>query len=277
MSQYLHSAHHYSGIYKPTRGNPYRFNVAGQRKKTTLYIALGLFMGLCILFYWLFLSASFSIQAIKINTVTFLPQEEVKKLVTDYLSKARFGIVRQNNLFAFPGKDFAKDLTDRFLLEAAAIRKERPHTLSITFKEIPREAVWSAYNYFYALNSQGLIIKAITPELTGEKPVIYSQGGGVPTLKEQVITPVALDFIARVLKNETIKRLSPQFFIVEKPLSTDLFLKVKEGWKIYFDTKGSLTGQLTNLELTLANSIPPNERPKLSYIDLRFGENVYYK
>ena len=54
-------------------------------------------------------------------------------------------------------------------------------------------------------------------------------------------------------------------------------VKTNAGWHIYLKMNDDIKAQLENLDLTLKNSIAPDEQSKLEYIDLRFGEKVYYK
>jgi cell division septal protein FtsQ len=64
---------------------------------------------------------------------------------------------------------------------------------------------------------------------------------------------------------------------INQPNPTTLTLAVSEGWQIYTDPQLNPNLQLRNLSLVLDNKINSDERLKLEYIDLRFGDRVYYK
>lgn len=49
------------------------------------------------------------------------------------------------------------------------------------------------------------------------------------------------------------------------------------GWKILFRTDNNINRQIENLKLVLDQKIPIEKRKNLEYIDLRFGDNIYFK
>jgi hypothetical protein len=51
---------------------------------------------------------------------------------------------------------------------------------------------------------------------------------------------------------------------------------LKEGWYILLNDKNEPDQTFSNLELVLDQEIK-EKRPKLDYIDLRFGKKVFYK
>jgi len=53
-------------------------------------------------------------------------------------------------------------------------------------------------------------------------------------------------------------------------------LRTSEGWSIYLDAAQDLGGQLMNAEVVLKTKVGA-QRPQLDYIDVRFGEKVFFK
>ncbi len=45
-----------------------------------------------------------------------------------------------------------------------------------------------------------------------------------------------------------------------------------DGWEVYFNPKGDLNWQITELAAILENRIPLEKRKNLKYIDLRFNK-----
>ncbi|OGY79009.1 MAG: hypothetical protein A3B74_03940 [Candidatus Kerfeldbacteria bacterium RIFCSPHIGHO2_02_FULL_42_14] len=56
----------------------------------------------------------------------------------------------------------------------------------------------------------------------------------------------------------------------------DVFLKTQEGWGVYFTDLLPLEAQFTKLKVTLTEKFPSAPR-SLKYIDLRYGDNVYFQ
>ena len=53
-------------------------------------------------------------------------------------------------------------------------------------------------------------------------------------------------------------------------------IQTSDGWTVYFNPKGDISWQITELSLVLAKQIPPEKRGELDYIDLRFSR-IYFK
>jgi len=69
--------------------------------------------------------------------------------------------------------------------------------------------------------------------------------------------------------------LSPiKFALSEK---TRLAVKIEEGVKIHFNLEGNIDDQLENLKILLEEKIEREDLKNLEYIDLRFGNRIYYK
>lgn len=263
----------------PTKahGNPFRFPYSNKSSRLPLIGAILIILVLAGLMYWLFFSSCFAIETIEVQSSLNLPVDKIKTRVSEQVQSKRWKVVSQRNIFAFDSVELTQKISGEFFIEKIYIKKDRPHKIVITSSEISREAVWGTRNLFYALDAQGIVLGTMSEAQIGDSLVIYDQSGGVPNPKEQIMDTAVLNFAVHLVQDEHIKILSPQFFIMEEAMAADLILKVGEGWKIYFDTKEDLNDQLENLNATLTHSIPPDKRNTLNYIDLRFGEKVYFK
>ena len=54
-------------------------------------------------------------------------------------------------------------------------------------------------------------------------------------------------------------------------------VQTSQNFLIYFNPKEDIEKQVQKLILTFENEIPQEKRENLDYIDLRFGDKVYYK
>ena len=231
-----------------------------------------------VLLYWLFYSATFAIAQIRVQGTFPLTTDELAQIVRHQLTGTKWGIVPMRNIFAFDAEQFGNRIADAFALGTIYVKKDRPRAIIVAIDEKTREAVWSVRGQYFALDNQGMILGALTADATDDRVVIFdAQADMPPADRAQVILPQALAFLVRAMQNSAIKGLRPQFYIADSPRATEFKLKMGEGWNIYFDTAQPLEPQLRNLELILANSIHPDKRKDLDYIDLRFGEKVYYK
>ncbi|GEM_PF-5720543 len=269
---------HFSKSEMKNLGNPFRFNVLRRgRRILILPVFTVCILGVTVLFYWLFFTPAFAITSVHFQSGISLPTETISQMVQEQLNSTRLRIFPQANLFGFDVSVFSKALKNQFALEHVSVARKRPHTLLITIAEKPREAIWSTRGKFYALDASGVLQGQIGAPRDTKIPVIYDQSGGAVEEHALVLDPSMLQFIAKVLHDPVIESLGPQLVLVPTAQSTDIMVKVKEGWKLHLTKAASLESQLANLNLTLNNSVAPEKRNKLEYIDVRFSERVYVK
>lgn len=101
-----------------------------------------------------------------------------------------------------------------------------------------------------------------------------------PKIKNQILlseiklgeNAVIVDLMAQILK--IYSKLSDDLKITlqEFDIASEQRLNVKTagGWEIYFNLKGDIHWQITELKTILENKIPPKNWKNLEYIDLRF-------
>lgn len=262
---------------KSKLGNPFRFRTV--TRSNTLYLLGGIIFIFGSLLYWLFFSPSFAIASITVQGSFAFTPDTLKNMIAQQLGGTRWSVVPTRNIFAFESEVLGRAIKEQFAVEQVYVKKDRPRRIVITVSEKPREAIWSARNESYALDSQGAIIGLQSTDHRLPLPIVYDLSGAVVELKQQVISPATLAFISKLWQEENIKILQPRYFTMPKTNATDLTLQVGDsnGWNIYFDATMPLPDQLNALDLTLRNSVSALKRPKLDYIDLRFGERVYVK
>ena len=231
-------------------------------------------------FYWLFFTPTFAIERINIRTNQILSHKTIAEIIKKQVGERRWRFARQDNLFAFNVKKLQDELRNEFNAERAYIKKDRPHDLAIIISGKPWLAIWSARGNYYSLDEQGAVLGQLDGDIKADfysKPIIYSQDYSLPMVRDRVLNNATFAFMNQLLQNAYIRSLQPQFFIVDRAESNNLNLKVQDGWKINFDTAGDLVQQVHSLSLLLHNSISPDKQKQLEYIDLRFGQQVYYK
>ncbi len=268
--------HHFIQSNNQNRGNPFRFNTFPAQGSHTYFVIIGTFLVLIVSVYWLFFSPYFVIKNIRVVSNLALPADVLSQLLAEQLQKPQYGIFSPRNIFTFDGEEFKAQLADALIAENIIIEKNYPAQLLITIEERPRTAVWSSRNNFFALDTQGVILGKITQPQSSDI-IIYDQSGGEVTQNIAAVRPEILAFLSFVKADTRMQALGFKFALIQKPSATDITVRINEGWDIYFDTVVPVEDQLANLDLTLRHTIPPDTRKNLNYIDLRFGEKVYYK
>jgi len=195
--------------------------------------------------------------------------------VSEALEGMYFPYIPKSNVFLYPKDTIqAKVLAEFPRLESLSFERLDTHTLSVHFKEYNAEALYCR-EACYFLNNEGYIF-AEAPEFSGTLLVRFTGGSviGEPVGKQFVSASEfkkLLQFIAGVAVEgfdiETIALLP----------EGDAKATVKEGTAILFSRIVSVPVTLENLQAALSSEALVGGLSDVDYIDLRFGNRVYFK
>ncbi len=244
----------------------------------------------------------------KINNITITgtkiskPQE-----VSDYVRYGDYfkdGLISKKNYFLFPDKTVAQKIQNKFLYESVEIKKIFPNTINVVVSEKPASIIYDNSGVVYLLDKDGKIIKktelsynAINTVTVAPSPtntpaislnpaalVAYQQTqaeyGNFPVITDHKPISATGDNIlsAKLIDAAQVwqKYLKEQGIGEVKFFSTDetdfnLKITLNKPWYILINTQSDINAQMRNLKMILSNNAPTN------YIDLRFGDRVYWK
>ncbi|MFA6548215.1 MAG: FtsQ-type POTRA domain-containing protein [Candidatus Magasanikbacteria bacterium] len=283
-------------LQQSTLKNPFKKDKPTSKNKTRLILVLFIIL-ICS---WAVLMLT--LPYFKINKIIITGNKITKATeVENYVRQFNFS---RTNYFLFPEKSIAEKIKQVFLYENTEIKKVFPNTIQITVVEKPTSVIYdNNYNY-YLLDSDGKIIKQLNeylniPEINvgtstintstfstnthlntykqieaayGNFPVIFNDKSTVEINKEKnlllpKIIKTAIEW-EKYLDEQGVGEV--QYFEVG---DTDFNLKVflKQPWYILINTDLDLQVQMQNLKIILSKNKPTE------YIDLRFGERVYWK
>ncbi len=152
------------------------------------------------------------------------------------------------------------------------IKKEFPDTLNLIVTEREKEFLWCLDregDSCYDIDSDGVVFRKRSSGLDQFK--VVNQLKEEVHLGEEAVSKEVLLFIMEA------KRRLENIFIVEKmiiPTPKSLFVQL-ENFEIRFNLEDDLSQQLERLEILLEKEI--REMDNLEYIELRYGNSVYYK
>lgn len=204
--------------------------------------------------------------------------EEIKNLIQQIMVKNFLFFFRQNTLLTLRDKTIKDKLLNESRIQSINIQKKWPDQLIINFSENKptfRLSILGDKDYY--LSSTGQIITLFSNILRPLKlPLVLDSTDLAwqnPKLSKAI--QIALNLLKQ---NE----LSGLFKPVEAKISQDqgiIEIKIitEEGWSVHFLPGENIKQQLANLKVILENQITPAAREGLEYIDLRFGDRVYYK
>ena len=267
----------------------------GKRKKTyNLWMIIG--VGLCIIFVVLSVITVrlpvFQIQKIFISGLSTVNEEDVRKEVTSALVGSYFaGLISYRFLFAVPTQTIVDAIKHKFSLIAEVhIEKEFPDTLTIGVKE---------RTMFGILCNDAANLEALTDKGYVDIQCAYVDTQGVayesaPKTHGFLITKISTDAPMIAIGQVSVDPLMMQRItdlntklpavigspIVEYRLRGNVAREVRVvsnmGFSLIINRDDDLDHALSVLGTILKKEIG-SKRKNLDYIDLRFGNKVFYK
>jgi cell division septal protein FtsQ len=218
-----------------------------------------------------------TINLLKPNEISLISQEELREIVLENL-KSNYIFSPKNNFFLIDSDKIQKSIADKYIFENILISKKPPKSLIINITEYDYAIIWSENEKYYYVSQDGTIISETAEEnLKTNFPFIRNIGKQMILDNRLNIKKEDFDFIKQLYSINKLKNifiLDKFFYNVDNAGS--ITAKVKEGPELYFKTTDSVEGQIVKLDV-LKNNKLKNDFQKKTYIDLRYGDMVYYK
>lgn len=149
-------------------------------------------------------------------------------------------------------------------------------TLTVTERE--PFALWCA-TICYFLDSDGLVFAA-APDFSGSTFVRYRGAlDETVAINSHFLTPARFKLLSEFVQKVTSFGLAPQTVVMSG--ESDFEMKLKNGGSITFDDTSDLSKTFDNLQIIITQSKSGLSKQAfidaIEYIDLRFGNKVFYK
>jgi cell division septal protein FtsQ len=220
----------------------------------------------------------FIIDQVTVTGTDDIRARQIEEMFWQASDTSRFYVLSQAHLPLLNSESLKLEILNRYNLETVEIQKKIPKTISITIKEKVPAVVWFEADIYYILDSFGYILNIATGPVT-DLPIIYNNNQvKINESGKQIMNQEAVIKMASELKPQLINALS--YLKVNQMTVTHeqntLTLVLKDGPLIYLATNEALGTQLERLTTLLRTDLK-NRLNKLTYIDLRFGDKIYYK
>ncbi len=238
-------------------------------------LLLILIMIICLIWF-IFFVPIFNIKKITVNGAIKISAEEIENFAWEQ-TKTIWG--RKVNIFLFSKNDLIKKINEKYNLDNLRIEKKLPDKLIINFSEKQQAIIWFEADKYYYADIVGNIISEVDLLNISQKniPLINNNGDNKIIDKKIKISPDKIKFILDLFFEFKDKKHNFEIerFIVENNENA-VNLKVIGGPIIYFNTKDDLAKQTSKL-IEIINQKFKDDFSKKTYIDLRFGDKVYYR
>ncbi len=245
-------------------------------------------------------SPAFRVTDIRIHGTQNLSEWEVRDAVRETLARRRWLLLPQSSLLVLSEADVIAGLNERYVLESLEVTKKPPHTLEIDLKERVSSILLQMPDGSQVMTGlDGTVTRIYAPSEAldavpklgpdkGEaasraKPpayaVLYDDRAETFALRASAIRPEVIA-MATALPKAFESVLGPAMALTQIHLdgaaSQSLRIVTSEGWAVYLNASGDLRNQLNDAQAVLKAKIGDN-RKNLEYIDVRFGEKVFFK
>ncbi len=227
----------------------------------------------------------FSIQSISIEGAERMPPEIVREYVTELLDDGRFHFLSRRNVLRYPKSGIAHSIAANFpRVRSATLALRRPLSTELVVHIEERApfskwcgAVTEVASTCYWMDADGFIYAEAGEGERGENSYVFSSG-----IEQQGVSPIGSIFapthvpglmaMLRYLEQEDFR---PTTVSVEN--DQDFFVYLSEGFFVKASYGQDAAQLVRNLDLILASDALRGKDTHLEYIDLRFGNRVYYK
>lgn len=254
--------------------NPY-FRHKGFSYLSYFWIVVSVCICIILLFILLLSLPIFKITTVSVSGLNQTTKEEFESHISDYLHQRRSLFFHNTNRFLFSKSTMKIYLDSYYNFEQFQVSLKK-NTLSIDLQERSSQLVWKTTDGLYLADFNGVIIRQIQqtdpvsslPVFVDRNNIPVKIGGNVLSAEEIFKT---FEF------QKGLKRLQIQFSEtqVDRLAGKWIGMLTTNGYTILYDATGDIDAQLKRLEVLQKETLKNIQ--KLQYIDLRFGDHVYYK
>lgn len=265
----------------------YQMHVSGRKKLVKILLLITILGWI----YFLFFSSLFKIENVIVNDLQKIDKKEILDLIWDKTAEDRFLLFRQKNINIFDQQNIIKKLNEKYFVEKLRVEKIYPKTINIFIKEkIPKALILNNEKDFYIDEAARLIEiyehQDLSSSTTREAhlelhknetlPIFLTQIKNTQKIRDEILPKEVFNNLF-FIKNGVFKNtdFTIDYIAYDPGEFIKIIVKTGEGLEIYFDTADT-EKQLEKLGAFLqAKNV--DDKKKLQYIDLRFGDRIYLK
>lgn len=231
-----------------------------------------------IIFIILLIQSIFQAPYFRVNNITLvgnndLTYDEVSEALDKPLNSNKFLFFKNNNYFLLNTDPLAKLLIEKFNLDQAQVDKKFPNRLLVTVKEKISYFIWSKDGSLYLLDAKGALNRQINA--LDEKYLVLEDKRDYRPNGDQIFTADEVNAINQLYLgwNETIDpNIKLDKIVIYNDWSIEMYTKM--GFYVKVDKDEDIQSQLDHLNQVLTENIAGVD---IDYIDVRFGDKVYFK
>ena len=239
-----------------------------------IYFFSGLIV-LLVLLYGVLSSAAFALTKLavwgnhQVSTATLSP------LFDQPAGQRVWRLFSQQNFFLFNSRQLTAQLTKQYNFTSVQVKKKFPHTVKITIVEQAPALLLQIGERAYQVDLKGEVFAPASLPPSGALPLVKIKQPTKISLGDHPLTETTREFLLSFNRQLNQIGVTAANFNLEMLTSREIRVTTTENWQIYLNVRQDLLQQVNNLKLVLQTKV--KDRQNLQYIDLRFGDRVFYK
>lgn len=254
---------------------PYRFKKKRLILKSRFFwFPILILIAFLTVFYLVCFYSLFQIKEVEISGNQKVSAENIRNLIEINLPK-KIIFLNSKSIFLVNFKKIEENLLGQLpQIGKVDFDRDFPNKLIVSVKERKPVAILEKGEDYFFVDEKGLAFEKISEK---DSWLIIKNPSLAQELKlgEEVIEEEKLAKILEI--RSELRKLEIRISLAEIISSQRVNIRTLEGWEIYFNLEDDVSQQVFNLNLVLKEKISPEERENLEYVDLRFGNQIYYK
>jgi len=242
-------------------------------RKKIIYCLLVVII-LIILLYLTCFYSFFQVKGVKISGNNKVSSEEIESVVSNNISR-KILFLESDSVFLIDLYGIKKKVLNEFvLIKSVSFDRDFPDKLIVSVEERIPLAIFEGRNGIFFIDEDGVIFE----EVEEREEWLTIKGNNFQENLYLGLVVISTEEMKKITEAEKgLKKLEVNPASVEIVNNKRMNFKSSEGWNIYFNLKEDISSQIFNLEVLLKEKISPEVRRNLEYVDLRFGNQLYYK
>lgn len=246
-----------------------------------LVIIVGIFLFTYLIIWLFFISQIFTVKGVSITGIVNISEDKITNIAQEQFGRKRMFFLTQKNILFFDAKSLENSIKENYNFKAFSVTKKYfSRNIIINIQENTPEAIWQENNKNYLIDSAGNIVKEVEDlssigEATSSLPMVINLSGNnkVNGLKVEIgqdLVKISLNIWRAIGNKYQIKNL-----YIDNDVNS-IKCQTVNNTKFYFTTNSDISYQINKLNYTIKEKLK-NDISKINYIDVRYGENVYFK
>ncbi len=254
------------------------YNFPDGKKKPATSWGYRLILLALIIIATIIYSPIFRIKNIIVNNVgPNITRQYIGSVMDAYLNENKFFILPQNNLLLFSPEAAKEELFQKIAVSNITFDRQLPNVLRMNVNERIIVGLWQAEGKLFTLDKRGMVVQEV--DYGAEEPglVIISAGESVPDLFSQVLDATTVTQLDGLIEAWTLT-IKEQIVSVkiDRAKLPSVEVVARGGWRVFMSLYERADSQVAVLNELITTKLA-DSLDQVEYIEVRFGNKIYYK